>query len=365
MTPFLLAALLGVAQYQPPFRHLTPLTDSVKLSLVTGQTSYYPGEPFSITVKATNLGDQTVEGYFTFSMRMGDTFLHHAKPGSTLQLVAGLVDPRWHGSRGRRTKLQPGESTSATMIVSVKDLYQRPNVGDAILREIGTHRLKVVYSDTGEANGILESEAISVEVVSPPEEEAAAAVAYTPNFGYIAQLDWGEGFITLELQAAAEEFIRNFPNSRYTPALKEALKDWLDYRMRGEDLTNDEEKARYARLKAADSIPPTLSISPSVATIWPPNKAMVSVGINLTTSDNSGGIPAVKLVSITCDDSCNSADIAEATFGTDDRAFKPRADRTGVGKGRTYTITYEATDGSGNKATATTTVVVPHDQGKK
>jgi hypothetical protein len=32
--------------------------------------------------------------------------------------------------------------------------------------------------------------------------------------------------------------------------------------------------------------------------------------------------------------------------------------------GRIYTITYSATDGTGNKSTATTTVSVPHDQGK-
>jgi hypothetical protein len=42
-----------------------------------------------------------------------------------------------------------------------------------------------------------------------------------------------------------------------------------------------------------------------------------------------------------------------------------RSERKGSGAGRTHTITYEASDAAGNKATATTTVVVPHDQGKK
>jgi hypothetical protein len=32
--------------------------------------------------------------------------------------------------------------------------------------------------------------------------------------------------------------------------------------------------------------------------------------------------------------------------------------------GRIYTVTYSATDASGNKATASATVIVPHDQGK-
>ena len=40
-----------------------------------------------------------------------------------------------------------------------------------------------------------------------------------------------------------------------------------------------------------------------------------------------------------------------------------RAEREGKNKaGRIYTITYSATDGSGNKTTASATVTVPHDE---
>lgn len=39
-----------------------------------------------------------------------------------------------------------------------------------------------------------------------------------------------------------------------------------------------------------------------------------------------------------------------------------RAERSGTGTDRIYTITYEAADASGNTATATTTVTVPHNQ---
>ena len=74
----------------------------------------------------------------------------------------------------------------------------------------------------------------------------------------------------------------------------------------------------------------------------------------------------MKLESITCDDACAPTnDIAEAELGTDDREFELRAERKGSGTGRTYSITYSGTDASGNKALATATVVVPHDQGKK
>jgi hypothetical protein len=45
-------------------------------------------------------------------------------------------------------------------------------------------------------------------------------------------------------------------------------------------------------------------------------------------------------------------------------AISLRADRNGNGDGRVYTIGVRCVDASGNPATATTTVTVPHDQRK-
>ena len=39
-----------------------------------------------------------------------------------------------------------------------------------------------------------------------------------------------------------------------------------------------------------------------------------------------------------------------------------RAERSGLGTGRVYTITYKATDASGNSAQDSATVTVPHNQ---
>src|SRR5262249_62099428 len=49
----------------------------------------------------------------------------------------------------------------------------------------------------------------------------------------------------------------------------------------------------------------------------------------------------------------------EAAFGTDDRQFLLRNERSGTGRGRIYTITYSATDASGNTTLRQTTVTVP------
>ena len=52
-------------------------------------------------------------------------------------------------------------------------------------------------------------------------------------------------------------------------------------------------------------------------------------------------------------------DVAGAAAGTADLAFSLRAERSGIGPGRTYTVTYAATDPSGNTGEDSATVAVP------
>lgn len=121
--------------------------------------------------------------------------------------------------------------------------------------------------------------------------------------------------------------------------------------------------AQEARQRLNDTTPPNLDVTVTPSTLWPPDHKLVPITVAVKVSDDTDPNPGVKLVSITCDDGCDpSADVAGATLNTDDRQFQLRADRFGTGSGRTYTITYSATDASGNTATKTTTVTVPHDQ---
>ena len=76
--------------------------------------------------------------------------------------------------------------------------------------------------------------------------------------------------------------------------------------------------------------------------------------------------PAVELVSVTSSepddgpgDGHTTGDIRGAHIGTDDRSFQLRAERSGSGPGRAYTVIYRATDASGNAAIASAIVFVP------
>ena len=116
---------------------------------------------------------------------------------------------------------------------------------------------------------------------------------------------------------------------------------------------------------------PALTVTLTPNRLWPPNHKMVTVTANVQASDTCDPNPTVTLVSITSNEPDNGLgdgdtpnDIQNAAFGTDDRTFALRAERSGTGTGRIYTITYQATNSAGKTSAATAQVVVPHDQGK-
>jgi hypothetical protein len=130
--------------------------------------------------------------------------------------------------------------------------------------------------------------------------------------------------------------------------------------------TTASERLELVATPPLDTIPPRITLSMTPNVIWPPNNKMVKITANLTAVDDQDPNPVVKLDSISCNEcSDSSRDIVGAQIGVDDREFELRASRLGQRKdGRVYTITYSATDASGNRATAQATVVVPHDQRK-
>jgi hypothetical protein len=119
-----------------------------------------------------------------------------------------------------------------------------------------------------------------------------------------------------------------------------------------------------------DVTPPDISVTVNPDTLWPPNHKMVDIVATVTVSDVCDAAPTVVLTSVTSDEPDDAEgngdgktvdDIQGADIGTEDYEFQLRAERAGEGDGRVYIITYTATDASGNSASASATVVVPHD----
>ncbi|MBI2058971.1 MAG: hypothetical protein HYT87_04295 [Nitrospirae bacterium] len=115
----------------------------------------------------------------------------------------------------------------------------------------------------------------------------------------------------------------------------------------------------------SDTTAPTLSVSVSPSSLWPPNHKMVPITAAFSVSDVCDASPAVVLGSATSNEPDNGLGDGDTENDIQTAGgLQLRAERSGTGTGRIYTLTYQATDSSGNSTTATATVTVPHDQGE-
>jgi len=113
---------------------------------------------------------------------------------------------------------------------------------------------------------------------------------------------------------------------------------------------------------AVDVTPPTINrISATPDLLWPPNNKMVPVKITVDATDNDGLVPTSRIVNV----QCNEGYVPDWWKVTGDLTLDVRAARHGFNADRVYTITIECRDTTGNVATGTTTVTVPHDQRKR
>jgi microsomal dipeptidase-like Zn-dependent dipeptidase len=105
--------------------------------------------------------------------------------------------------------------------------------------------------------------------------------------------------------------------------------------------------------------PAIASLTPSVPSLWPLTKGLIAETIAVSASDAVTMPPSCAIASV----SSNEAGGGQWQI-TGPLAVSLLADRNGNGNGRLYTITVSCRDAAGNAMSATTTVVVPHDQGK-
>ncbi|MGB8508187.1 MAG: HYR domain-containing protein, partial [Pyrinomonadaceae bacterium] len=113
-----------------------------------------------------------------------------------------------------------------------------------------------------------------------------------------------------------------------------------------------------------DTQPPTLSaVTATPSSLWPPNHKMKTVTVNYTTSDNCGGGVGCVL-SVTSNepiDGTGDGDTSPDWLIVDAHHVQLRAERSGGGNGRIYTITVTCKDAAGNTTVRTTTVTVAHN----
>lgn len=112
--------------------------------------------------------------------------------------------------------------------------------------------------------------------------------------------------------------------------------------------------------------PDCASAAPTAATLWPPNHKLVPVGVTGVT-DPQGQTTTIRIDGVAQDEptdhlgdgrTCGDASgVGTSTAGL-------RAERSGLGDGRVYHLTFTATDPDGHTCTGAVTTCVPHDQGQ-
>lgn len=117
-----------------------------------------------------------------------------------------------------------------------------------------------------------------------------------------------------------------------------------------------------------DTTAPTIgALSTNAPTLWPPNHKMVPITVSVTAAD-AVGVASSRIVSVTSnepDDGLGDGDTAGDIEVTGPLSVKLRAERSGSGNGRLYTITVAVADAAGNTTTRSVTVGVPKSQGGK
>jgi hypothetical protein len=130
-----------------------------------------------------------------------------------------------------------------------------------------------------------------------------------------------------------------------------------------EDQAGNEEAPHHS---TGDQTPPTLNGVPDAVCLWPPNHPRIRFGLGTdipaAAADECDPAPRVRIVAVTSNQdtgapgSGHTAD--DATFS--EGAVCVRAERSGMGGDRVYTVTVEANDAAGNATRKEMRLIVPH-----
>src|SRR5262249_5015614 len=122
-----------------------------------------------------------------------------------------------------------------------------------------------------------------------------------------------------------------------------------------------------------DTTPPSLTLGADPVVLWPPNHRLVPVQVSWQVRDLCDPAAGARLLSATSSEPDDAAgdgdgrttgDITGADLGGPDAEVSLRAERSAAGPGRSYDLTYAATDASGNSTSALTIATVPRDLGQ-
>jgi hypothetical protein len=130
-------------------------------------------------------------------------------------------------------------------------------------------------------------------------------------------------------------------------------------------IASGECQAESVEIVTATNQPPDCSAaSASPAVLWPPNHEMVPIEI-VGVVDPDGDPLVITATDVSQDEAEDEPGSGNTAPDSQLDPLAVRAERSGQGSGRVYTITFVADDGRGGECEGVVTVCVPHDQGNR
>lgn len=117
------------------------------------------------------------------------------------------------------------------------------------------------------------------------------------------------------------------------------------------------------RIVHRDTLAPAFkTLTASATTLWPPNHRMVAVSVDAVLVDLLDPAPTARITGVSSNEPVNGADDGDTSPDweiTGPSSVNLRAERSGTGTGRIYTIEVEGRDAAGNTTQQTISVRVP------
>jgi predicted extracellular nuclease len=200
------------------------------------------------------------------------------------------------------------------------------------------------------------------DLVREFQGEYAYSYVFDGQLGYLDHALAGSGLVD-EVSGATEWHINaDEPDILdYVMGFKQPAQDAL---FEPNAFRSSDHDAVIVGLDTCDEIAPTLDVSVTPESLWPPDHKYVNVEATVAADDDFDPAPTVSLVSVTSnerDDAPGGGDgnTRNDVVIVDDDTFRLRAERDEAGGGRIYTITYRVTDACGNASTQSAAVTVP------
>jgi hypothetical protein len=178
-------------------------------------------------------------------------------------------------------------------------------------------------------------------------------------------------------ECSATASVDNGSSDRYGDPIELALAPDGPYRLASTEVTltgtdsRDAMSSCQAKVTVVDTTPPSISsVTASPDVLWPANHKMVPVAVGVTVNDacDANVANGCAILSVTSNEPINGLGDGNTEPDykiTGNLTLNLRAERSGKGNGRIYTVGVVCADASGNSSMKTVAVTVPHDQSKK